>query len=134
MMHRHQLKVRFYELDPYNHVNHSAYIQYFEVARIELLDQLGFGLARLQELGCYLVVTQIQTKFTRSAGPGDVLVVETEIGEMKRASASWRQRILRDGELIAEQEVGFAATDPDGRPRRFPEGLAEAFATYREDG
>ena len=130
MIHRHPIKVRFYELDPYNHPNHSVYIQYFEVGRIELLDELGFGLSRLQELGCHLVVTQISTKFSRSAGPGDELVVETALGEMRRATSTWHQRILRGEEVIAEQEVSFAATDITGRPRRFPEGLAEAFTRF----
>ncbi len=36
--HRATIKVRFYELDPYGHVNHSVYIQYFEAARAEWLD------------------------------------------------------------------------------------------------
>ena len=133
MIHRHEIKVRFYELDPYNHPNHSAYIQYFEVGRIELLDEVGFGLPRLQELDCHLVVTQIQTRFRKSAGPHDLLVIETRIGEMKRATATWHQRILRGEDVIATQDVSFAATNRDGKPRRFPDGLVLAFEAYEVD-
>jgi cobaltochelatase CobT len=32
-----EVRVRFYELDPYNHVNHTAYLGYFETARVEAL-------------------------------------------------------------------------------------------------
>jgi len=45
MAHRYPIKVRFYELDPYNHLNHASYVQYFEVGRVELLESIGFGLA-----------------------------------------------------------------------------------------
>ncbi|MBT8201655.1 MAG: hypothetical protein KJO36_14155 [Acidimicrobiia bacterium] len=43
-MHTVDIHVRFYELDPYRHVNHSAYIQYFETARIQLLEDIDLGL------------------------------------------------------------------------------------------
>lgn len=130
MVHRHKLKVRFYELDPYNHLNHSAYIQYFETGRIELLDAIGFGLSHLQDLGCHLVVTEIRTRFLKSAGPHDEIVVETELGEMRRATSTWHQRLRRGDDVIATQEVSFAATTPAGRPRRFPPELAAAFEAF----
>ena len=126
MIHRHPIKVRFYELDPYNHLNHSAYVQYFEVGRIELLESIGFSLTRLQELGCHLVVTRIKTRFLRPVGPHDELVVETGLGELRRASSTWSQRLMRGDEEVATQEVSFAATDLAGKPRRFPEGLGDA--------
>jgi acyl-CoA thioester hydrolase len=134
MIHRHSIRVRFYELDPYNHLNHSAYIQYFEVGRIELLESIGFGLEHLQELGCHLVVTGINTRFLKSAGAHDELVVETELGEMRRATSTWEQRLRRGDEVIATQEVSFAATDTNGKPIRFPEGLAAAFGEFESTG
>ena len=36
-MHQLDIKVRFCELDPYGHVNHSIYVQYFEAGRVEAL-------------------------------------------------------------------------------------------------
>ena len=130
MVHQHSIRVRFYELDPYNHLNHSAYVQYFEVGRIELLESIGFGLAHLQELDCHLVVTEINTRFLKSAGPHDELVVETSLGQMRRASSTWHQTILRGGEEIATQQVSFAATNPSGRPRRFPCDLLAALEAF----
>jgi acyl-CoA thioester hydrolase len=126
MTHRHPIKVRFYELDPYNHLNHAAYIQYFEVGRVEMLESLGFGLRRLQERDVHLVVTEIRTRFRRSAAAHDELVVETRLGEMRRATATWHQRLLRGDEEIATQEVVLAATTAAGRPRRFPPDLVAA--------
>jgi acyl-CoA thioester hydrolase len=134
MAHQVAVKVRFYELDPYNHVNHSAYIQYFEVARIELLEEVGFGLATLQELGRHIVVTGLTTRFLRPARAGDELTVETEVGEIRRATSRWHQRILRGDEVLATQVVDAAMTDVGGRPARFLPELAAALGPHLADG
>ena len=130
MSHVTRVKVRFYELDPYNHVNHASYIQYFESARVELLEEVGIGLAELKERGFFLVVTELATKFHRSAGGGDILTIETEVVEVRRASSRWRQRMLRGDELIATQVFGAATTSLEGRPVRVPDEIAAALAPY----
>jgi len=133
------VKVRFYELDPYGHLNHSVYVQLFETGRIELLDAVGLGLLDLEGQGYRFVVSQIATRFLAPAIGGDRLVVETEVLEMRRASSRWSQRILReplDGEpeLLAAQEVVAAVTGTNGRPTRFPEFMTERLAPYVLDG
>ncbi len=130
MPHVTRVKVRFYELDPYNHVNHASYIQYFESARVELLDEAGIGLADLKDRGYFLVVTELATKVLRSAGGGDLLTIETEVTELRRASSRWRQRMWRGDELIATQQISAATTSLEGRPVRFPPEVAEALRPY----
>lgn len=130
MPHVTQIKVRFYELDPYNHVNHASYVQYFESARVELLEEAGVRLAELKEQGYFLVVTDLRTKFLASAGGGDLLTVLTEVAELRRASSRWRQQMLRGEELIATQEIGAATTSLQGRPVRFPASLGAALRPY----
>jgi len=131
MPHSTEIAIRFYELDPYNHLNHSAYIQYFETARIELLGAAGFELQSMMEDGVMIVVTEIATKFLSSATSGDVVTVETEVVEFKRVTSTWRQRILRAGEVIATQELRAALVNLDGRPIRFPEEMIAALEPFR---
>jgi len=129
--HQVPIKVRFYELDPYNHLNHAAYIQYFEVARIELLAEIGVTLPGMMEDGLMIVVTDIATRFLGSARSGDEVVVETELIEARRVTARWRQRIMLGEEVLATQEVRAAITDLEGRPRRFPTTLLEGLERFR---
>lgn len=130
MAHRYPIKVRFYELDPYNHLNHASYVQYFEVGRVELLESIGIGLAELQQLGRHIVVTEIQTRFRKSAGPRDTLVVETEVLEIRRATSRWSQRLMRGDEVIATQVVHAVMTDTAGKPVRFSRELAAALEPF----
>jgi acyl-CoA thioester hydrolase len=130
MAHKTRIRVRFYELDPYNHVNHSVYIQYFETARIELLREAGLSLPEMMRGGLMIVVSEIHTKFLGPAEDGDELTIESEILEVKRVTARWRQRIVRDGAVIATQELRAAVVTADGRPTRFPDSMIEALEPY----
>ena len=128
--HRHPVKVRLYELDPYGHLNHSVYVQLFETGRIELLDSVGLGLHDLEEQGYRFVVSRIETRFLASAVGGDSLVIETGVVENRRASSRWGQRILRGDKVLATQEVLAAVTDTGGRPVRPPAFIGEALASF----
>jgi len=131
--HQTELQVRFYELDMYGHVNHAIYVHYFETARIELLDSIGFGLDRLAEDDTQLVVIALSTRFLRAAVLGDRLTIETAQVETGRVRSTWAQRILRGDETFVTQYVQFATTDSRGKPRRTPADLGEALAQFQAE-
>ncbi len=127
------LVVRFADLDPYGHVNHARYLTFFESARIELLDEIGFGMTEMQQRGFQIVLVELTARFHVPAVLHDQLNVETAVGEVKRSTTSWRQRVLRGPELIASADVRAAFTDANGRPIRAPEGFTTAAEGYRSD-
>jgi len=133
MSHTIRVRVRFYELDPYNHVNHSVYVSYFETARVELLTEAGYGLGSMHRDGLTILVSEIHTRFVKAAGEGDELAVETEILEFRRVTSRWHQRIIRGDELIAAQDLRAAMVTTEGKPTRFPDGFLEAMKPYMAD-
>ena len=128
--HRFDLKVRFYELDPYGHLNHSAYVQFFETGRVELLEEVGLDLEPFAARGYRFVVNRIETSFDRPVRGGETITVETEVVEFRRASSVWRQRLLRGDEVVARQELRAAITNAEGRPVRVPTEVTQALAPY----
>ncbi len=131
MAHRLDIDVRFYELDPYNYVNHAGSLQYFETARIALLADAGYTLQGMMEDGVLILVTQIDTKFLKPAAGGDHLVVETEVLGCTRVMTNWRQRLLRGDEVLVDQKLSAAVTNLEGRPLRFPRAMIEALRPYQ---
>ncbi|HKX76525.1 MAG TPA: thioesterase family protein [Acidimicrobiia bacterium] len=127
-MYRYQVRVRFYELDPYNHVNHTAYLGYFEAARVEALAAAGFGLDVMKEEGFQIVLVEVTARFVKPATLHDDLVIDTEVVEIARSTSRWRQEMRRGEDLIATLEVKAAFTDLDGRPVRAPAGFQQAFS------
>lgn len=128
MAHTTTLKVRFYELDPYNHVNHTAYFGYFETARVEALESVGLGMDEMSNAGIHVVVVEAHARFIKPAVGGDELRIVSEVVERRRASSRWMQRMFRDDTLLATLEIRAAVTDIEGRPTRFPQQFADTFA------
>jgi acyl-CoA thioester hydrolase len=120
------IRVRFHELDPYGHLNHGVYLSYFEQARVDLLERIGFGLQRLAQLGHHIVVVEVQVRFLAPAYAGDEVRITSTIRDLRRVSSTWHQEMLRGDEVIATNEVRAAMTDLKGRPTSPPAGLREA--------
>lgn len=128
-VHTTSVKVRFYELDPYDHVNHTNYFAYFETARIEYLNEAGWGLDVMKQRGWQLVVVEMTARFLAAARYGQELTIHTWVEDAGRVKSTWRQVMLRDDEEVAHLLVTAAFTDLDGRPRRLPPEFAELMGT-----
>ena len=130
MPHSHKVKVRFYELDPYGHLNHSTYVQLFETGRIEMLEQVGLALHEIEKNNFRFVVSQIETAFLKPVEAGSFLTIETEILEMRRASSLWWQQIMDETDVVATQRVRIAITNRDGKPIRAPQQIIKALTPF----
>jgi acyl-CoA thioester hydrolase len=127
-IHTTSVKVRFYELDPYDHTN---YFSYFETARIEYLTDLGWGLDYLKVQGWQLVVVELHARFLAAARYGEELTIHTWIEEAGRVRSKWRQTMLRGDEEVARLTVDAAFTDLQGHPRRIPTEFVEGMRQLR---
>ena len=126
MIQRTPISVRFYELDPYGHLNHSVYIQYFEVGRIDMFAAFGWTLGGLADLGTQIVVSSIETTFLAPGLEADELIVESWVEEVKRVTTTFGQRIMKGETVLAEQQVVGACLNLEGRPMRFPAEMSDA--------
>jgi acyl-CoA thioester hydrolase len=129
MVHTTEVKVRFGELDPYNHANHSVYVVWFEVGRTEALESIGCSLHDMGARGFQVVVTEITVRYRVAAQAGDRLTIETWVDEVGGARSIWSQRLLRGDTVLSEATVKAGATDATGRPTRIPADIKAAFAT-----
>ncbi len=126
MSHITTIMVRFADLDPYDHVNHARYLTYFESARIEMLDEMGFGMDVMKRDGFQIVLVELTAGFHSPATLHDRLVITTTVGELKRSTTHWKQYANKGDTVVASLAVKAAFTDRNGRPIRAPEGFAEA--------
>lgn len=132
MAHTHMLRVRWHELDPYGHVNHAVYLNYFEAARVELLDEVGWPMSRISDAGLAIVVATAQIGFHAPAVADDELTITTEVVQMRVTTSRWRQEMTRAGQPIATFDARAAILTSAGRPTRAPDDLVAALKLHLE--
>lgn len=119
--HEFELAVRYYETDGQGVVHHANYLQYFELARIEMLKAMGHDYADLERDGVLLVVHSVSCRYHRPAVFGDTLRIQTSVVKVTMARMDHQYRVFRDEELLAEGNSTIACVDRQGNVRRMPE-------------
>ena len=119
--HEFELAVRYYETDGQGVVYHANYLQYFELARIEMLKAMGHDYADLERDGVLLVVHSVSCRYHRPAVFGDTLRIQTSVVKVTMARMDHQYRVFRDEELLAEGNSTIACVDRQGNVRRMPE-------------
>ena len=76
-------KVNYYETDKMGITHHSNYIRWMEEARIDFLEQIGFGYDKLEEDGIISPVIAVECDYKMSTTFGDSIEIEVAIEEFK---------------------------------------------------
>jgi acyl-CoA thioester hydrolase len=104
-------------------VHHSNYIFYYEVARTELMRQMGTSYREMEERGAVLVVRDVHSHFIAPALYDEILNVRVSIREQPTVKVIFDFEIFSErGELIHTGEVVLACVDKaTRRPKRVPD-------------
>ena len=123
------IKVRTYECDSYGHVNNATFLNYCEVARVELLEKMGYDLNGLKKAGFLLVIVKIEMEYKKPAYANDELEVNVGWIERGKTSAAFEQEIhnCKTNELIARVKIIWVSTDLKGKPIAIPDVLIESY-------
>jgi acyl-CoA thioester hydrolase len=130
---RHVMSVRVYyeDTDFSGLVYHASYLRFMERGRTNYLRLLGadqralFQETEKEAPGFAFVVRSMQIEFLKAARMDDVLEVITMPHEVRGASVTLDQRVLRGAEMLIEARVQVAFVS-GGRARRIPEALRNA--------
>jgi acyl-CoA thioester hydrolase len=124
------VKVRFAETDAQGIAHNSNYFVWFEVARVDYLDQYAGGYQRLRDLGIEALVLETHVRYLKPAKFDDPLLVHARCVDVRGARFRYEYAVERDGELLADGWTAHATVDAATfRPTRVPEWLVEAIAS-----
>jgi acyl-CoA thioester hydrolase len=127
---RHVLAVRVYyeDTDFTGIVYHANYLRYMERGRTNYLRLIGadhralFEATEKEAPGFAFVVRSMTLDYLRPARMDDILDIVTEPEEVKGASVTLRQRVMRGEELLVGASVRVAFIS-GGRARPIPKPL-----------
>ena len=124
------VRVRYAETDQMGVVYYANYLVWFEVARTDLLRTLGWTYREMEATGVFLPVIEAHCEYRLGARYDDELTVRTEgrLASRVRVEFSYEIVLQASNQLAAVGRTVHAATDAEGRPKRLPERIVEAFA------
>jgi len=130
---RHVMSVRVYyeDTDFSGMVYHASYLRFMERGRTNYLRLLGadqralFEETEQEAPGFAFVVRSMQIEFRKAARMNDVLEVITMPHEVRGASITLDQHVMRGEDVLIEARVQVAFVS-GGRARRIPEALRTA--------
>jgi acyl-CoA thioester hydrolase len=136
---RHLLPVRVYyeDTDFSGVVYHASYLRFMERGRTNYLRLLGadqralFEETEREAPGFAFVVRTMQIEFLKAARMDDVLAVVTETAEVRGASITLHQQVLRGDEVVIDAHVKVAFVS-GGRARPIPKALRLAMRADQE--
>ncbi len=108
----HQIKVRGFHCDMFQHVNNARYLELLEETRWEWLNRMG-PFEYFERKKQSFVVVSITIHYRYPAVLNDLLNITVETKNIGNRSATVHQRVTRvgDDKLIAEADVTFAMID-----------------------
>ena len=126
--HRLPLRVYFEDTDLSGVVYHANYLRFMERARSDMLRLAGIDQRAAFEAGegAY-AIAHLAIRYAAPAKLDDALVVMSKVTEVRAASVSIHQRVMRGDILLAEADVVAALVSPSGRPRRQPGAWIDRF-------
>lgn len=137
--HRLELDVRFGDTDAMGHANNARFLTFCESARIAYWEEATGEPVGLPTHGAEesLILAEIRVTFRSPALFGEVLTVETRLGQVGRTSFTLEHRITTSesarghARLVATAEAVQVLYDyATGRPRAVPDGLITRLEAY----
>ena len=118
-------RVIYGDTDQMGVVYYANYLRWFERGRGEWLRSCGMPYRAIERCGMHFPVAELSCRYFRSAHYDDLIVIETRITSISRASLTFTYRIMREGEakLLASGSTRHACVDDQGRITRIQKEL-----------
>lgn len=120
-------KVHYHETDKMGITHHANYIKWMEEARIDFLDQIGYGYAKLERDGIISPVIGVECQYKHPTTFDDTVRIQVRVEEFKgvRLVIGYTMTNLATGEPVLTGKTMHCFTNSEGRPvilkKQFPE-------------
>lgn len=117
-----KIRVIYADTDAMGIVYHTNYIKWFEIGRTELLRCIGIVYAEVEAQGYNLPLTEAYCHYLLPAKYDQIIIVETEMEYLKRASMKFNYTIWDEykEKILVEGYTVHACTNNLGKIVRVP--------------
>jgi len=117
-------RVIYGDVDSMKMAYYANYLRWFEIGRSELIRHLGLPYAEIEARGYRLPVTEAYLKYNKPARYDEIILINSGVGFIRKASMRFDYRILnQENELLVQGYTVHACLDPEGKLVRLPESV-----------
>lgn len=111
-MHEYPLLIVERHLDTFGHVNNATYLELFEEARWDWIQQNGYGLEEIRRRGQGPTILEIHLKFKREVRNRERVLIQSFVDSYEGKIGKMTQRMLSgSGDLSCEAKMVFGLFD-----------------------
>lgn len=128
-----EIESRYQETDQMGVIYHGNYPTWFEVARTDYINKLGFSYKEMEDSGVISPVTDIEIKYIKSIFYPEKVTIKTWVEKYTRLRSLYRYEIYNElGELATTgSTVLTCITKEDFKPVRLDRAFPEWHQTYQ---
>ena len=117
-------EVKYYECDRMGITHHSNYVRIMEEARVDWMDQIGYGFDRMEAEGVVSPVVEVECRYKHPTTFKDVVEVEVKVAETTPLKIVFAYTMTCGGKTVCTARSVHCFLE-QGRPvsleKRFPE-------------
>ncbi len=119
-MNKYEHKTQYYETDQMGCIHHSNYIRWFEEARVDLLEQLGCGYDKMEQMGIISPVIGLSCEYKKLTMFGETVEIITKMTGFTGIKFTIAYKIMEknSGEIRCTGETRHCFLDREGKPIR----------------
>ena len=130
-MHTYHHEVKYYECDRMGITHHSNYVRFMEEARVDLLDQLGYGFDKVEAEGVVSPVVAIQCNYKHPTTFKDVIDIDVWISKLSDLKFDFSYEMKVGGKVVCTAQSTHCFME-NNRPVIIAKRLPELYKAISE--
>jgi acyl-CoA thioester hydrolase len=125
---------KYYETDQMGIIHHSNYIRWFEEARMDFMEQMGFSYKKMEECGILSPVLQVSCEYHAAVRFGEQVSITCRLRSFQgiKMKISYEIRNLKTGELHTTGESTHCFVTKELKPLSLKKTMPEVYALFLE--
>lgn len=115
-MKTYQHQVQYYETDKMQFTHHSNYIRFMEEARVDFLNQIGYGYDQMEKAGIISPVIQVTCDYKKSTTFLDIITMTLKVLEITPTKLKLGYTMICQDEIVCTATSTHCFLNEAGRP------------------
>lgn len=115
-MKTYQHQVQYYETDKMQLTHHSNYIRFMEEARVDFLNQIGYGYDQMEKAGIISPVIQVTCDYKKSTTFLDIITMTLKVLEITPTKLKLGYTMTCQDEIVCTATSTHCFLNEAGRP------------------